>query len=172
MNTEDKLNLAIDTLKYYKQIFEDLWWDYELPFEWSNKKLWKLNLETTSMPIDNFYWMLKGFKVDPFNREHNSLHTETLEVVLNHPQKYSEYHNDIEKCNLFYPIHIFYNDYCDKYIILDGVHRFCKLFLQDKKNLKVKLVEKKHLKKIIIPEGKPFLDKGKVVQTLKQLENM
>jgi len=54
VTTQEKLDLATTTLQYYSQVFGQLWWPYELPFEWTNSKVWALDLPVKDMGISNF----------------------------------------------------------------------------------------------------------------------
>jgi disulfide oxidoreductase YuzD len=56
----------------------------------------------------------------------------------------------IKKSDLSYPLIIIEDDYDNKGVILDGNHRFAKIIMEHKKEVKYYFITKKELKKLKI----------------------
>jgi len=70
--------------------------------------------------------------------------------VLLQPKKFKEDMKRIKKSDLSYPLIIIEDDYDNKGVILDGNHRFAKIIMEHKKEVKYYFITKKELKKLKI----------------------
>jgi len=57
--------------------------------------------------------------------------------VLNQKSKFKTHMNRIKKADLEYPLIIVEDTYDKKGVILDGNHRFAKMILENKENIKI-----------------------------------
>ncbi len=106
---------------------------FNLPFWRDNEKLWKLEVPVEEMEVSELEWMLDL----PFWENENGDIIIKPRDVIDNPGKFL-YHNErIIKSDIDFPIDIMFNKRNGRLQILDGLHRYVKLYLD--KNTKIKV---------------------------------
>lgn len=113
-------------------------------FDYDAQKVWKLNLPTEEMDIDELIWLLDI----PFWWQNGGKYNLTPNTVLNNPDKYERKYKKILNADLDYPIHIIY--WKNSWMILDGLHRLSKQKLNEAKKIKVIKVPHEAIPLIIV----------------------
>ncbi len=105
-------------------------------FEWDDKKLWDLKIESEYISIDELTW---HFELPFWNKEGGRYNLTPNEVIAN-PVQYGNEYNKIMECDLKYPLNIMFNN--DRWVLLDGLHRLAKAYLAGETKIKVRKVPK------------------------------
>lgn len=96
-------------------------------FNWDVKKVWALHVPVVEMDMDELTW---HFDI-PFLRHKDGVYNLTSREVIEHPTKYAEEYARTLKADLSYPIDIMENK--GRWLILDGLHRLMKAYIQGQK---------------------------------------
>lgn len=121
------------------QIIKDVGFD----FSWDEKKVWALDLPVTEMDIKELEW---HFDV-PFLWEHGEIYNLTPREVMTHSDQHPEEHKRTLESDMKFPIDIMENK--GRWLILDGLHRLMKAYLQGQKMVRVRIVPREMIPKII-----------------------
>lgn len=104
-------------------------------FHWSEEKVWKLSLPIEEMDIKELLWHLDY----PWWRDHDGQqYRVTPKQVIDDPKAYHDQYNRIVTADVSHPVDIMF--YRNHWIILDGMHRLLKLFLEGKTKVSVRKV--------------------------------
>ncbi len=102
--------------KKLPKIIEEVGFD----FDWSESKVWVLNLPVEKIPISDLSWHFEipfwDFLDDNYNLSPNQ--------VISDPVKFKAEYDRTMKADLSYPIDIMENK--GRWLILDGLHRLVK----------------------------------------------
>ncbi len=88
-----------------------------LPFDWDRDQLWRLDLQRSQRPLDDFRWHLDR----PWWRHGRSWFQITPRQFQANPALYPEHAQRIAHADLSYPLHIVRRR--QRWLILDGIHR-------------------------------------------------
>lgn len=103
-------------------------------FDWSNEKVWALDITPEKMSMRNLEW---HFDL-PFWNTENGFYNLTPYEVLNNPDVYVEEFERIQNANLDYPLDIMF--WKNKWLLLDGLHRLAKAKVQGMRSVKVRKI--------------------------------
>jgi hypothetical protein len=103
-------------------------------FEWDNKKVWALDVPVTEMDITELTW---HFDI-PFHWNAGGIYNLTSREIIDNPKLYKEEYERTMCADLAYPIDIMENK--GKWLILDGLHRLMKAYIQGKDKVPVRRV--------------------------------
>ena len=103
-------------------------------FDWDETKVWQLDVPVTTMPIDQLTW---HFDV-PFHWHGGEKYNLTSRQIIEHPTEYPEEYARTMQADLQHPIDIMENK--GRWLILDGLHRLMKSYIQGRKEVEVRLI--------------------------------
>ncbi len=103
-------------------------------FSWDEDKVWKLDVPVTDMDIRELEW---HFDI-PFHPHDGKPYSRTSREIMADPEKYKEEYERTLRADLQYPIDIMENK--GRWLILDGLHRLMKAYLQGARTVKVRIV--------------------------------
>jgi hypothetical protein len=113
-------------------------------FDWSNRKVWALNVPITEIDISKLEW---HFKIPFWNLKPDSYNLKPIDVI-NFPEKHKIEHNRTMKCDSSYPIDIMRNK--GRLLIIDGLHRLVKAKIQGKTKVRVRNIPRSMISQITI----------------------
>lgn len=117
-------------------------------FSWDERKVWKLDLPIENMPITELTW---HFDI-PFLRTFlDGFYDLKPSEIIDHPDLYPEEYKRTLNADSSYPIDIMGKN--ERWVILDGLHRLMKEFIEGKENVRVRKVPKS-----AVPLIKKWLD--------------
>ncbi len=108
--------------------------DVGFDFNWSEEKVWALNVPTEEISIQDLVW---HFDV-PFLDENGGHYNLKPRDVIEHPKDHAEEYVRTMNANSFYPIDIMENK--SRWLILDGLHRLMKASIQGKSTVVVRKI--------------------------------
>jgi hypothetical protein len=114
---------------------------------WSDEKLWALDLPTTEIKIDKLSWLLD---VPFLPNDAGEKFTCTPREVLNRAIGTTQEQKRVLNSDLQYPIDIIENK--GQFLILDGLHRLIKAISLGQTVVKVRVVPREQLPQILIEE--------------------
>ena len=120
------------------QIIKDVGFD----FHWDEKKVWDLDFPIENMEIENLLW---HFGI-PFIWYGGEVYNLTPKEIIENPEKYKEEYERTMNADLSYPIDIMENK--GRWLILDGLHRLMKAFIQNQKTVQVRKIPRSEIAKI------------------------
>lgn len=120
------------------QIIKDVGFD----FDWSEEKVWTLEVEPEEISIDELTW---HFDV-PFLWENGVYNLKPQEVIDN-PEEHKEEYERTMKADLIHPIDIMENK--GRWLILDGLHRLMKSVIINMQKVQVRKIPRDLIPKII-----------------------
>ena len=108
-------------------------------FSWKDEKVWKLDVLETEMDISELIWhfdmpFLSGYKLTP-------------KEVINFSEKHKAEYERTMNADLQYPIDIMENK--GRWLILDGLHRLMKNYIQGKNRVMVRIIPREMTPKIL-----------------------
>lgn len=112
-------------------------------FDWDNEKVWKLDVPVTEMDIGELTW---HFDV-PFHRHEGWKYCLTSTEIINNPEKYREEYERTMRADLTHPIDIMENR--GRWLILDGLHRLMKAYIQGARKVNVRIVPREKIPEIL-----------------------
>ena len=124
--------------KNIPQIIKDVGFD----FSWDEKKVWALDYKAEEMLIDELVW---HFDI-PFHWYGGEIYNLTSKEIIQNPDKYKDEYNRTMRADLSHPIDIMENK--GRWLILDGLHRLMKSFIQGKKKVMVRKIPRERIKDI------------------------
>ena len=113
------------------QIIKDVGFD----FDWSEEKVWSLDVHVEDMNISELVW---HFNI-PFLWENDVYNLKPQEVIDN-PNKHKEEYERTMRADLIHPIDIMMNK--GRWLILDGLHRLMKASILEMNTVKVRKVSR------------------------------
>ncbi len=116
-------------------------------FHWSSKKVWKLDIPVTTMPVRELEW---HFDIPFWNKPNGGYYDLKPNDVLASPEEYKVEYERTLKSDLRHPIDIMENK--GRWLILDGLHRLVKARLQGMTAVRVRKIPRSEIPKIQIDE--------------------
>ena len=120
------------------QIIKDVGFD----FDWSEQKVWALEIEPEEIGINELTW---HFDI-PFLWENGVYNLKPQEVIDN-PESHKEEYERTMRSNTSHPIDIMENK--GRWLILDGLHRLMKLYTRGEKTIKVRKIPREKIPEIL-----------------------
>jgi len=120
------------------QIIKDVGFD----FNWSEEKVWALDIPPEEMDIFELTW---HFNI-PFWDENGQKYCLYPLDVINHPNLHQEEYKRTMNSDISYPIDIMENK--GKWLILDGLHRLVKCKILGKKKVIVRKIPRERIPEI------------------------
>lgn len=120
------------------QIIKDVGFD----FDWSEEKVWALDVPVEEISIDELTW---HFDI-PFLWE-NGVYNLKPQDVIDNPDKHKKEYERTMKADLIHPIDIMMNK--GKWLILDGLHRLMKASILNMKIVKVRKIPRERIPDIL-----------------------
>ena len=117
--------------------------DVGFDFNWSEEKVWALQIPTVDMDVAKLEWHLDV----PFWWTNNGFYNLAPREVINNPEKYKEEYERTMKADLKYPIDIIENK--GRWLILDGLHRLMKAYILNMKTVKVRIIPRDKIPEIL-----------------------
>jgi hypothetical protein len=126
--------ILINIDKRMKKDIPDIIKQVGFDFEWEEEKVWKLHVPVEEMDINELTW---HFDI-PFHWHGGQVYILKSKEVIDNPDKYKEEYERIMKAELKYPIDIMQNK--GRWVILDGLHRLIKAYIQGSKLVRVRKI--------------------------------
>lgn len=116
-------------------------WNPPWDFNWSNRKLWALDVPISEIHIKRLSWIL----LRPIwsTLKGKDLRNLVPYDVIKHPTLFKAHYQRILKTDLHFPIDCIW--ICGKYYILDGVHRLAKNMIKNNMTIQVRKIKKEHI---------------------------
>ncbi len=114
-----------------------------LNFRWDSKKIWALKLPATKMDITKLIW---HFDLPFWDKEGTDEWNLTPWEVIKNPEKEPTHFQKITKADLKYPINVVKHK--GRLVVLDGLHRLAKLYLQGDKFVSVRIIPRNKISQI------------------------
>ena len=121
------------------QIIKDVGFD----FEWSEEKVWALDIPTEDMDVHELTW---HFDI-PFLWENGVYNLKPSEVI-NSPEDHPKEYERTMEADLIHPIDIMENK--GRWLILDGLHRLMKASILAMNKVKVRKIPREFIPKIVV----------------------
>lgn len=121
------------------QIIKDVGFD----FDWSEEKVWQLDVPVEDMPLQELEW---HFDI-PFLWINGGMYNLKPRQVIDNPEKYKEEYERTMKSDLKYPIDLMQNK--GRWLILDGLHRLMKAKIQGLDIVKVRKISRDEIPRIL-----------------------
>jgi hypothetical protein len=113
-------------------------------FDWDSKKVWKLDVPITKMRLIDLIW---HFEYPFWEKEGSDDYNLTPWEVIKNPKEHSNHFSLVESYDTSYPIDVMENK--GRHVILDGLHRLVKLYLQKKEIVEVLIIPKDYVSVIL-----------------------
>lgn len=124
------------------------WDELGLDFgNWDEEKIWALNLPVVEMDIKELLW---HFDAPFWPNDDDERWTITPWDVIHKIERSSKEQQKMEKSDLSYPIDILENK--GRWLVLDGLHRLTKAYMQGKEKVRVRIIPKERLPEILTGE--------------------
>lgn len=120
------------------QIIKDVGFD----FDWSELKVWALEVPSEEIDVNELSW---HFDI-PFWDEGGAYNLTPREVIDN-PEAHKEEYDRTMRANTSHPVDIMENK--GRWLILDGLHRLVKLYISGEKSVKVRKIPRKSIPEIL-----------------------
>lgn len=117
------------------QIIKDVGFD----FSWDEKKVWALDYPVEEIDLDELIW---HFDI-PFHWHDGGIYNLKSMEIINDPEKYKDEYERTMKADLSHPIDIMKNK--GRWLILDGLHRLMKAYIQGQKKVKVRKIPRERI---------------------------
>ena len=108
-------------------------------FDWSNEKVWKLDIQPVEMDIKELEW---HFDI-PFHWHDGEIYNLTSREILESPEKYPQEYQRTLKADLKYPIDVMKNK--GRWLILDGLHRLMKASINKQEKVWVRIIPRERI---------------------------
>ena len=109
-------------------------------FDWEPQKVWLLDEPVTEMPLQNLVW---HFGI-PFLWEGDKV--VTPQAIMDAPNKHPKEYKRTLAADISHPIDIMQNK--GRWLILDGLHRLMKLYMQGVQNVRVRIIPRERIPEI------------------------
>ena len=116
--------------------------DVGFDFDWSEEKVWALQIPTVDMDVAKLEWHLDV----PFWWTNNGFYNLAPREVVNNPEKYKGEYERVLNADLKYPLDVMF--WRGRWLFLDGLHRFVKAYLQGEKIVKVRKIPQEAIPQI------------------------
>ena len=123
--------------------------DVGFEFSWDEPKVWALDIPVEEIPIKELTW---HFSV-PFWFKSGGKYDLTPQEVIDNPQQFAEEYQRIKLSDTSHPLDIML--WKGKWLLLYGLHRLVKLYLEEKATVAVRKIPHKDIPKILT---KPLAD--------------
>ncbi len=124
------------------QIIKDVGFD----FRWDEKKVWALEYPSEEMDIKELVW---HFNI-PFHWHGGEVYNLKSREIIDNPEKYKDEYERTMKADTSHPIDIMENK--GRWLILDGLHRLMKLYIQGQKKVTVRKIPRGRIPDITTEE--------------------
>jgi len=111
-------------------------------FDWENEKVWSLNIPVTEMDIEELTWHFDT----PFHWHRGGVYNLKSREIIENPKEYRGEYARTMNADMKYPIDIMENK--GKWLILDGLHRLMKAYIQGKKRVNVRIIPRDKIAEI------------------------
>ena len=122
------------------QIIKDVGFD----FDWDSRKVWLLDVPTEEIDIDELIW---HFDIPFWEKEGTDEYNLLPWEVIKHPEIEKTHYKKVIEADLIHPIDIMENK--DRWLILDGLHRLVKAYIQGIKIVNVRKISRDYIPKIL-----------------------
>lgn len=112
-------------------------------FDWENERVWALNIPVTEMDIEELKW---HFDI-PFHWHKGGVYNLKSREIIENPKEHKEEYDRTMKADMKYPIDIMENK--GRWLILDGLHRLMKAYIQGVKKVKVRIIPRDKIPEIV-----------------------
>ena len=112
-------------------------------FNWDEKKVWALEVPVTEMDVKELTW---HFDI-PFHWHNGEVYNLTSWEIIKSPDKYKEEYERTMNSDLKYPIDVMENK--GRWLILDGLHRLMKAYIQGAKMVSVRIIPTEKIPEIL-----------------------
>lgn len=126
------------------QIIKDVGFD----FDWSSSKVWALEVPTIEMDINELLW---HFDIPFWEKEGTDDYNLIPWDVIKYPEIEKTHFAKVQAADLTYPIDIMENK--GRWLILDGLHRLVKSYIQGKKTISVRKIPRNRIPEILKDEN-------------------
>ncbi len=117
------------------------------PGTWNEKKIWAIELPVTTMNINELLWLMD---VPFWKSDDGEEHTITPRAVIErHPHSTKEWAR-MMRADLSFPLDVLC--YNGKWIILDGVHRLMKAYLEGAQDVAVRIFPQERFSEIVVAD--------------------
>jgi len=120
------------------QVIKDVGFD----FDWSEEKVWALDVPESEMGMDELTW---HFEI-PFLWE-NGVYNLKPQDVIDNPEAHKGEYERTMRADTSHPIDIMENK--GRWLILDGLHRLMKLYILGDKTVKVRIIPREKIPEIL-----------------------
>lgn len=112
-------------------------------FDWDEKKVWALEVPVTELDIEMLTW---HFDI-PFLWDGGGVYNLEPRKVIENPEKYKEEYERTMSADLQHPIDVMENR--GRLLILDGLHRLMKAFIQGQKKVHARIISRNRIPDIL-----------------------
>ncbi len=126
------------------QIIKDVGFD----FDWSSPKVWALEEPTVEMDINDLLW---HFDIPFWEKEGTDDYNLIPWDVIKYPEIEKTHFAKVQAADLVHPIDIMENK--GRWLILDGLHRLVKSYMQGKKTVSVRKIPRSRIPEILKDEN-------------------
>lgn len=113
-------------------------------FSWDERKVWALEFSSESMPITELTWHLDT----PFIwSKPDGYYDVNPREVIEHPEAHTEEYQRTLAADTTYPIDVMH--WRGRWVILDGLHRLMKLFIERQEEVMVRKIPQSAIPDII-----------------------
>lgn len=116
-------------------------------FSWDITKVWRLDEPVIIVPIETLIW---HFDIPFWESEGSDTYNLCVWQVLSTPDREPTHWSKILTASLEYPIDVMPNK--GKLLILDGLHRLAKYYLQGTKEISIRIIPRSRIPEIIEDE--------------------
>lgn len=120
------------------QIIKDVGFD----FDWSEPKVWSLEVPTEEIGINELIWHF-----DITFLWENGVYNLKPQEVIDNPETHKEEYERTMRADISHPIDIMENK--GRWLILDGLHRLMKLAISGEKIIKVRKISRDKIPEIL-----------------------
>lgn len=110
---------------------------------WEEEKIWALDLPIQEIDIEKLLWHLD---VPYWENDTSKKWTVTLRDVIDGKDGTTRERERTNRADTSFPIDLF--EHKGKLFVLDGLHRFIKLFMQGKRKIQVRIIPKDRFSEI------------------------
>lgn len=114
------------------------------PGNWDERKIWNIELPISEMDTDNFLWHLD---IPYWTSDDGKEFVITARDLIKKTPNSTKEQNRVVRADLNFPIDVIH--YRGRWVILDGVHRFIKSYIQGVEKVSVRVFPKERLSEIM-----------------------
>ncbi|MCR4313830.1 MAG: hypothetical protein NUV84_01110 [Candidatus Uhrbacteria bacterium] len=108
---------------------------FDIPFRIDVQKVWKLQVPTEVVPIEDLLWILDV----PFWANENDNITVTANDVLKNPDAYPEHRDRIQNADTSFPLDLMQNKN-GRWMTISGLHRLAQLVMHKRPTARVRKI--------------------------------